>query len=53
MILERLDLAALKEIVLREDPHAFMAVENLHEVVYGKNGHMPFKKKSRLKRIFY
>lgn len=53
VILERLDLAALKEIVLREDPHAFMAVENLHEVVYGKNGHMPFKKKSRLKRIFY
>lgn len=36
VIVERLDLSDLKELVLREDPNAFMAVENLHEVVYAK-----------------
>lgn len=36
IIVERLDLAELKEIVLREDPAAFIAIENLHEVAYGK-----------------
>lgn len=44
IIVERLDLAELKEIVLREDPEAFMAIENLHEVVYGCT---PIKKKKR------
>lgn len=44
IIVERLDLAELKEIVLREDPEAFMAIENLHEVVYGRT---PIKKKKR------
>ncbi len=47
IIVERLDLAELKEIVLREDPTAFMAIENLHEVVYGKHAHLPYKKKYR------
>lgn len=47
IIIERLDLAELKEIVLREDPMAFMVVENLHEVVYGKQAHLPYKKKYR------
>jgi uncharacterized membrane-anchored protein YitT (DUF2179 family) len=47
IIIERLDLAELKEIVLREDPMAFMAIENLHEVVYGKQAHLPYKKKYR------
>ncbi|MEX0961326.1 MAG: YitT family protein [Simkaniaceae bacterium] len=42
VIVERLDLADLKEIVLREDPGSFMAIENLHEVVYGRS---PIKKK--------
>lgn len=51
VIVERLDLAELKEIVLEEDPHAFMAIENLHEVVYGKYSHMPFKKKIRSKVV--
>jgi len=32
IIVERLDLAELKEIALREDPSAFIAIENLHEV---------------------
>lgn len=35
VIVERLDLADLKELVLRTDPVAFMAIQNLHEVVYG------------------
>lgn len=47
VIVERLDLAELKEIILREDPMAFMAIENLHEVVYGKHGYIPYKKKLR------
>ncbi len=47
IIVERLDLSDLKEIVLREDPTAFMAIENLHEVVYGKQAHLPHKKKFR------
>jgi uncharacterized membrane-anchored protein YitT (DUF2179 family) len=50
IIVERLDLSELKEIVLREDPSAFMAIENLHEVVYGKHSYLPHKKKA--KRLF-
>lgn len=49
VIVERLDLAELKEIVLREDPSAFMAIEDLHEVVYGKKTNAPYKKRSRFK----
>jgi uncharacterized membrane-anchored protein YitT (DUF2179 family) len=51
VIVERLDLSELKEIVLREDPTAFMAIEDLHEVVYGKHGPVPFKKRQR-SRLF-
>lgn len=48
VIVERLDLAELKEIILEEDPSAFMAIENLHEVVYGgKHTNFPHKKKNR------
>ena len=47
VIVERLDLADLKEIVLREDATAFVAIENLHEVVTGKQAKMPVKKRSR------
>ncbi len=47
VIVERLDLADLKEIVLREDPTAFVAIENLHEAVTGKQAKMPVKKRSR------
>jgi uncharacterized membrane-anchored protein YitT (DUF2179 family) len=50
IIVERLDLAELKEIILREDPSAFMAIENLHEVVYGSHAYLPYKKKGR-KRV--
>ncbi|MCH9608757.1 MAG: hypothetical protein S4CHLAM45_06650 [Chlamydiales bacterium] len=33
IVVERLQLAELKELVHREDPEAFVAVENLHEVI--------------------
>lgn len=36
VIAERLQLADLKELIHREDPAAFVAVENLHEVANGK-----------------
>jgi uncharacterized membrane-anchored protein YitT (DUF2179 family) len=36
VVVERLQLAELKEIVHREDPQAFIAIENLHEVINGR-----------------
>ncbi|NGX60969.1 MAG: hypothetical protein K940chlam9_00444 [Chlamydiae bacterium] len=40
IVVERLQLAELKELVHREDPDAFIAIENLHEVINGRqNGH--------------
>ncbi len=36
IVVERLQLAELKELVHREDPKAFIAVENLHEVINGR-----------------
>ena len=54
VIVERLDLAELKEIVLREDTNAFMAVENLHEVVYSRSrGKKPSTKKKRSKKRLF
>ncbi len=50
IIVERLDLAELKEIVLREDPNAFLAIENLHEVVYARTKKPPTKKRNRRKK---
>jgi uncharacterized membrane-anchored protein YitT (DUF2179 family) len=47
IIAERLDLAELKEIVLREDPCAFMAIENLHEVAYGRTAKIALKRNAR------
>lgn len=48
VIVERLDLAELKELVLRHDPTAFMAIENLHEVAYGQR-ELYLKKKRKAK----
>ncbi|MBM3198261.1 MAG: YitT family protein, partial [Chlamydiae bacterium] len=45
VVLERLDLSDLKELVLREDPTAFIAIENLHEVVQGTHSYLPYRKK--------
>lgn len=53
VIVERLDLADLKDIILREDPTAFMAVENLHEVVYGQQAKAAIKKQIRNKKIIH
>ena len=55
IIIERLDLAELKEIVLREDPAAFMAIENLHEVAYGRHVSSISQKRNKKKkrRLFY
>lgn len=47
VIVERLDLSDLKELILNEDPSAFIAIENLHEVVYGS--HPSYKKKAKNK----
>ncbi|MGB7979079.1 MAG: YitT family protein [Chlamydiales bacterium] len=49
IIVERLDLAELKEIVLREDPSAFIAIENLHEVAYGRTAQIALRRKVRHK----
>lgn len=35
IIVERLQLHDLKDLIFREDPKAFLAIENLHEVVNG------------------
>lgn len=45
LIVERLDLSALKEIVLTRDTCAFMAIENLHEVISGHQIQSPVKKR--------
>lgn len=47
IIVERLDLAELKEIVLREDPSAFIAIENLHEVAYGRTAQIALRRKRK------
>ncbi len=36
VVVERLQLAELKLIVHREDPGAFVAIQNLHEVINGR-----------------
>ncbi|MFA6502496.1 MAG: YitT family protein [Parachlamydiales bacterium] len=36
IIVERLNLAELKDLVLTEDPSAFLTIQNLHEVAYGR-----------------
>lgn len=51
VIAERLQLAELKELIFREDPSAFIAIENLHEVANGNQGSNP-QKKTRMQQIF-
>lgn len=50
VIAERLQLAELKALILREDSTAFIAIENLHEVANGKPRVQD--KKTRMERIF-
>ncbi len=51
VISERLQLAELKELILREDSDAFIAIENLHEVANGRPNRQ-FEKMTRMERIF-
>ncbi|MCP5470168.1 MAG: YitT family protein [Chlamydiales bacterium] len=46
VVVERLQLAELKELVHREDPSAFIAIENLHEVINGRHNPHTVDKKS-------
>jgi uncharacterized membrane-anchored protein YitT (DUF2179 family) len=52
VIAERLQLAELKELIFREDPSAFIAIENLHEVANGNQGMKNLRKKTRIEQIF-
>lgn len=49
VIAERLQLADLKELIHREDPQAFIAIENLHEVASGKQNNP--KKRTRIQNL--
>lgn len=51
VIAERLQLADLKELIHREDPSAFIAIENLHEVANG-NQSAKLKRKTRIQELF-
>lgn len=48
VIAERLQLAELKELIHREDPTAFIAIENLHEVANGNQNTKPTNRKKYL-----
>ncbi|NGX43754.1 MAG: hypothetical protein K940chlam7_02054 [Chlamydiae bacterium] len=48
VIAERLQLAELKELIYREDPTAFVAIENLHEVSNGTQGDTASWKQKRM-----
>lgn len=50
VIAERLQLAELKELIYREDPSAFIAIENLHEVANGNQGR-PARKQKKVESI--
>lgn len=48
VIAERLQLAELKELIHREDPSAFIAIENLHEVANGNQGGKSSNRKQKI-----
>lgn len=52
VIVERLQLAELKELIYREDPSAFIAIENLHEVANGNQGNKTSSKFARMEKVF-
>lgn len=52
IIIERLQLADLKNLIHSIDPNAFIAVENLHEIASGKQStHLNFKHKKKVNNI--
>lgn len=48
VIAERLQLSELKELILREDPVAFIAIENLHEVANGNKDGRSVNRKQKI-----
>lgn len=52
VIAERLQLSDLKDIIYSEDPSAFIAIENLHEVANGKQGYKRYNKKAHTDSLF-
>lgn len=52
VIAERLQLAELKELVYSIDPHAFIAIENLHEIANGNQGRHSSGHFSSIKRLY-
>lgn len=51
VIAERLQLAELKDIVHREDPLAFIAIQELHEITYGIQGKGKLKNENQLEKL--
>ncbi len=51
VLTERLQLADLKELIHRIDPEAFIAIENVHEVSYGKHGSGAHKPLTRMQSL--
>lgn len=51
VIVERLQLADLKELIFSEDPAAFIAIENLHEVVNGLKGSIGGRSQKRIELL--
>ena len=50
IVVERLDLADLKDLILKIDPNAFISVSNIYEVVYSHKSHRkPFRTKRKSK----
>ncbi len=48
IVVERLDLADLKDLILKIDPNAFISVSNIYEVVYShKSQRKPFRTKRK------
>jgi uncharacterized membrane-anchored protein YitT (DUF2179 family) len=50
IIVERLDLADLKTLILDIDPKAFISISNIYEVIYGGNGYSKAKIRSKKKQ---
>lgn len=51
VIVERLQLAELKELIQRNDPAAFIAIEDLHEVSYGSSLSKKRNRQSRIEKL--
>ena len=50
IIVERLDLAELKDLILDIDPKAFISITNVYEVLYGGKGYSKAKLRSKKKQ---